>query len=817
MTANRPRTSGLREVFSHDCRSKITCIDVSRNGVVATGTREGQIILFNLWENAQVTGELISSHLSSATTLSLSPNGESLVSGTVLGTLHLWNVRTRKENKCMTLMPSESMEPLGQPKPVRDVVRSYDGQLYAAFIGCVIYIIDKDAMAVSKMMLNGPGRCPTWLHDHTLVCAVDANLYVWSQYQETVASQNFLQEVIPTAFQSVVTAMAACKREGPSCALAVSSEDGTVILYKTGQEETLQSDAILKQSPGHVTEMSWDADGRFLTVCVEGNISLWDTESPSGMPVHTECSVDTAIEKLAMHRELPLLAAVTSDSSIAFFDASSTKGEPLCPPSPRPTSTDGQSGSSPPSLLNWHQSGLLLLSEDSSKLEVWQIINPAVSSYLAEANKRAGKIHSKCPLTGDTNGFKLASAKTKRQSVEETDDHDDNPDRPVRVNPGSTSGGLSPIASPPRPDVASPPSDVSTPQPPESAGSNRACLLQADDEDRASSLSSAVERLTARPPPPPPPPPPLAVVLPQDPEASNTDAVPLPISAEEPPRATSPSAEVAHVDPVSRAAPLATSPHIGDTAGSTSGTPATAQAFYPQAGNRPPQPPHNVQPMSPGYYMQGGPAWFPTTAVPHVAGAHPRAGGVPMGAPHCNAIPGVSFISGSTLFLPAGEFMQQEVCPSLSSWGDLIHEFLWICQVVPGPGMMGMMPSQHGNPTPQQWQLYQQQMAAAQQWQLQQLQAAQQQQAAYMAYYQGGPGMHLTQASGPVTGGMYAQMQMTPPAMLPHHGGSGGIPGVMPGMEGLDTGDQYVSHTHIPRWPTCFLFGLIAFCRCCSV
>jgi len=188
-----------------------------------------------------------------------------------------------------------------------------------------------------------------------------------------------------------------------------------------------------------------------------------------------------------------------------------------------------------------------------------------------------------------------------------------------------------------------------------------------------------------------------------------------------------------------------------------------------------------------------------------------------MGAPHCNAIPGVSFISGSTLFLPAGEFMQQEVCPSLSSWGDLIHEFLWICQVVPGPGMMGMMPSQHGNPTPQQWQLYQQQMAAAQQWQLQQLQAAQQQQAAYMAYYQGGPGMHLTQASGPVTGGMYAQMQMTPPAMLPHHGGSGGIPGVMPGMEGLDTGDQYVSHTHIPRWPTCFLFGLIAFCRCCSV
>uniref|UniRef100_A0A061RGB1 Cold-inducible RNA-binding protein n=2 Tax=Tetraselmis sp. GSL018 TaxID=582737 RepID=A0A061RGB1_9CHLO len=100
----------------------------------------------------------------------------------------------------------------------------------------------------------------------------------------------------------------------------------------------------------------------------------------------------------------------------------------------------------------------------------------------------------------------------------------------------------------------------------------------------------------------------------------------------------------------------------------------------------------------------------------------------------------------------------------------------FLAQVIPGGGMVGMVP-----PGMTPWQLYQQQFAA-QQWHLQQ-------HAAYMQYY----------GSGSTTGGnsLFPSSQMAPPALVPaQHGMSTpGVPGI-PGLEGHDGHTEGYASSH---------------------
>ena len=110
-------------------------------------------------------------------------------------------------------------------------------------------------------MLNGPGHCPTWLHNYTLVCSVDSNIYVWDTpappskpaKQGTQQQAQFQQNVFSSETRSAVTVLAA-SRTGSQCRLAVACEDGTVTLYSpVPSSNKLRMEYLLSDAAGHVS------------------------------------------------------------------------------------------------------------------------------------------------------------------------------------------------------------------------------------------------------------------------------------------------------------------------------------------------------------------------------------------------------------------------------------------------------------------------------------------------------------------------------------------------------------------------------------
>ena len=355
---------------------------------LASASADATIILWNVSDlrAPMPLGTPFGNHIAPIRSVVFSPDGETLASGSWDRTVNLWDVSTPTE-------PIQHGEPLkSHEAEVWSVAFSLDGKTLA--VGGT----DDRITLWDVSTLEAPVQLDLPLAGHTnnilsLVFSPDGKTLASGSFDQTVILWDLSNLTPPLQIGSVLHLQdfawsMAFNVQGD---LMASGGWGTILLWDVSNPEAPQPlGRPLDAHKEDVRTVTFSPDGRTLasascgktngTVCIEGEIILWDVSSPEspvplGMPLRGHTNM---IQSLALSTDGKTLASGSWDQTVLLWDISDVShpvplGEPLqgYPAVVRSValSPDGKT---------------LAASGDDLSIRFWDISNPAEPISLGE-------------------------------------------------------------------------------------------------------------------------------------------------------------------------------------------------------------------------------------------------------------------------------------------------------------------------------------------------------------------------------------------------------------------------------------------------
>jgi hypothetical protein len=268
------------------------------------------------FRRAQPNGgpEALSGHTGWVMALTVTPNGQKLISGGADSTVRVWNLREQK---------LETTFPRHHTATVRALSLNAEGSKLAT--GCDDYLIrlwDMRNLSVKPNKLKGHTGwiwAVAFSPDGKMLasCSGDSTLRLWD------LQENNLITTLP-AHRASVRAVAFSPREP---ILASCGADSTVRLWNL-HNRNVKFVRLLKH-PAEVRTLAFNVKGNLLAAgCENGSVWLWDLEAPEQKPKPL-LSHERRVNTVAFSPQGDMLATAGEDWSLRLWDLENLQRSPI--------------------------------------------------------------------------------------------------------------------------------------------------------------------------------------------------------------------------------------------------------------------------------------------------------------------------------------------------------------------------------------------------------------------------------------------------------------------------------------------------------
>jgi WD40 repeat protein len=323
-------------------KARVLSVSLSPDGrLLASGSADGSI---KLWEVA--TGKLINTieeHFNAVLIVSFSPNGQLLAfASNSDNTVKLWDITTNKEISSFKGYDSDKNGNKG-------ISFSPEGRLLAYASGQTITLVDVERRAEIKKLVGHNGKV------NGISFSPDGKMLASASFDGTVKLWNHTTgEVIDTLDEHRIGVFAVSFSPDGKM-LASGAEHGGIKLWNLAN---LKSKPYDLSASGRVTNLSFSPNGQLFASGFNNDIQRWDVARREEIKPLTGHSA--FVNSVSLHGQL--LASASEDTTIKLWDVGRRKEINLL---------SGDSGSA--NSVSFSPNGRLLASAEDKTIKLWDI------------------------------------------------------------------------------------------------------------------------------------------------------------------------------------------------------------------------------------------------------------------------------------------------------------------------------------------------------------------------------------------------------------------------------------------------------------